>query len=54
MSTPTNGPEHTRRIPARPGYGAPPADLPARSDRGPARFLGPQDKEQENTDGGEA
>ncbi|WP_331746048.1 hypothetical protein [Streptomyces virginiae] len=54
MSTPTNGPEHTRRIPTGPGYGAPSADLLARSDRGPARFLGRQDKEQENTDGGEA
>ncbi|MEU4359933.1 hypothetical protein [Streptomyces virginiae] len=54
MSTPTNGPEHTRRTPARPGYGAPSADLLARADRGLARFLGHQDKEQENTDGGEA
>ncbi|GGS34587.1 hypothetical protein Snoj_00830 [Streptomyces nojiriensis] len=54
MSTPTNGPEHTRRIPARPGYGAPFADLPARAYRGLARFLGCQDKERENTDGGEA
>ncbi|MFD5414400.1 protein-tyrosine phosphatase family protein [Streptomyces nojiriensis] len=54
MSTPTNRPEHTRRIPARHGHGAPSADLPARADRGLARLLGHQDKEQENTDGGEA
>ncbi|MCX5174011.1 hypothetical protein [Streptomyces virginiae] len=54
MSTPTNGPEHTRRIPARPGYGALSADLQARADRGLARFLGRQDMEQESTDGGEA
>ncbi|MFD5548777.1 hypothetical protein ACFRSX_29430 [Streptomyces goshikiensis] len=54
MSTPTNGPKHTRRIPARHGYGAPSADLQARADRGLARFLGRRDKEQENTDGGEA
>ncbi|WP_314249742.1 hypothetical protein [Streptomyces sp. DSM 40907] len=54
MSTPTNGPERTRRIPARPGYGAPSADLSARTDRGLARFLGRQDGEQGNTDGGGA
>ncbi|MFB6564083.1 hypothetical protein ACFCYH_35245 [Streptomyces sp. NPDC056400] len=55
MSTPTNGPEHTRRIPARPSHGAPSADLLARADRGLARFLDHQDNEQENTtDGGEA
>ncbi|MFF1779978.1 hypothetical protein [Streptomyces virginiae] len=54
MSTPTDGPEHTRRIPARPTYGAPSADLMARADRGLARFLDHQDKEHKNTDGGEA
>ncbi|MGW3326267.1 hypothetical protein [Streptomyces virginiae] len=54
MSTPTNRPEHARRIPARPGYGAPSADLRARADRGLARFLGHPDKERENTSGGEA
>ncbi|MFB7260824.1 hypothetical protein ACFCXH_01475 [Streptomyces nojiriensis] len=55
MSTPTNGPEHTRRTPARPGRGAPSADLPARADRGLARFLGRQDKKRANpTDGGRA
>ncbi|MFD5415779.1 hypothetical protein [Streptomyces nojiriensis] len=53
MSTPTNDPEHAWRIPARYGYGAPSADLLTRADRGLARLLGHQDREQESTDGGE-
>ncbi|WP_327380588.1 hypothetical protein [Streptomyces sp. NBC_01207] len=54
MSTPTNGSEHTRWNPARHGYGTPPPTCwPARTGA-LARVLGHQDKEQENTDGGEA
>ncbi|MFD7786188.1 hypothetical protein ACFV4Q_24345 [Streptomyces nojiriensis] len=55
MSTPTNVPERTRWSPARPGYGAPSADLLAHADRGPVRFLGHQDKKRANpTVGGKA
>ncbi|MER6782235.1 MULTISPECIES: hypothetical protein [unclassified Streptomyces] len=54
MNAPTNGPEPARWNLIRPGFGTPSPELPARADRGLARFLGDQDRQRESaTDGGQ-
>ncbi|MGR4880680.1 hypothetical protein ACIPUC_14900 [Streptomyces sp. LARHCF249] len=52
---PPNGPEPTRWAPAQTGYGTPSPKLPARANRGLARFLGDQDEGPDSAaDRGEA